>query len=126
MAAQDSQGRYIAPNEASTAASLASAERTETAAGTAFDTSGVDSINATLVVSAASGTNETLDVVLETTADGTNYYTAGTFPQQGATQAGIARIFGDLGALSRWSWTIGGTDTPTFTFAVNVTVDRDN
>lgn len=125
MAAQDSQGRYNAPNESSTAASLASAARTTSTTGTAFDTAGVDAINGTLVVSARSGTNPTLDVVLETTADGTNYYTVLAFPQQTNTQAGVARVFGPLGSLSRWKWTIGGTDTPSFTFAVTGTVDRD-
>lgn len=122
---QDSQGRYEPPDESSSVAALASAARTTSTNGTAFDTSDLQSLNATLVVSAASGTDEALDVVLQTTADGTNYYTAGAFPQQTGTTAGVARVFGDLGDLSRWSWTIGGTDTPTFTFAISATADRD-
>lgn len=125
MAAQDSQGRYIAPDEASTATAVASAARTTSSNGTAFDTSGVDAINGTLVITARSGTNPTLDVVLETTADGTNYYTVLAFPQQTNTTTGVARVFGPLGSLSRWKWTIGGTDTPSFTFALSGTVDRD-
>lgn len=87
MAAQDSQGRYIAPNESSTSAAVASAART--------------------------------------TADGTNYYTVLAFPQQTATTTGVSRVFGPLGSLSRWKWTVGGTDTPSFTFALSGTVDRD-
>jgi len=122
---QDSQGRYVPDNESPAGAQLASAARTTSTNGTAFDTAGVDAINATLVVSAVTGTNPTLDVVLETTADGTNYYTVGTFAQQTSTQAGLARVFGPLGATSRWKWTIGGTATPTFTFAITATADRD-
>jgi hypothetical protein len=125
MAAQDSQGRYITPSESPSGAQLASAARTTSTNGTAFDTSGYDSISATLVISAASGTNPTLDVVLETTADGTNYYTVLAYPQQTTTNAGVARVFAGLGSLSRWKWTIGGTDTPTFTFAITATADKD-
>ncbi len=120
---QDSQGRYVPDNEASSVGAVASAARTATGNGTAFDTANIDSLNALLVITAASGTSPTLDLTLETTADGTNYYTAGTFPQQTTTNAGISRIVGDLGALSRWKWTIAGT-TPSFTFAVTTTVDR--
>jgi hypothetical protein len=125
MAAQDSQGRYVTPAETPSAAQLASAARTTSTNGTAFDTSGVDSVSAALVITARSGTNPTLDVVLETTADGTNYYTVLAFPQQTNTTTGVARVFGPLGSLSRWKWTVGGTDTPSFTFAITAGVDRD-
>lgn len=121
---QDSQGRYIPPNETSTLAAVASAARTTTGASAAFNTADLDSLTATLVITAASGTTPTLDLVLETTADGTNYYTAGSFPQQTTTQAGVSRVIGDLGSLSRWAWTIAGT-TPSFTFSVSATADRD-
>lgn len=120
---QDSQGRYIPDPEASSVGAVASAARTTTGNGTAFDTANIDSVNATLVISAASGTSPTLDLVLQTTADGTNYYTAGSFPQQTTTNTGIARVIGDLGTLSRWQWTIAGT-TPSFTFSVATTIDR--
>ncbi len=125
MAAQDSKGRYITPSESPAGAQIASAARTTSTNGTAFDTSGIDSVNGTLVISARSGTNPTLDVVLETTADGTNYYTVLAFPQQTNTTTGVARVFGPLGSLSRWKWTVGGTDTPSFTFAITATTDPD-
>lgn len=35
-------------------------------------------------------------------------------------------VFGPLGTSSRWAWTIGGTGSPTFTFAIAATADRDN
>ena len=124
MPAQDSQGRYVPQDEALTTAQLASAARTTTANGTAFDTADVESINGSLVVSAASGTTPTLDVILQTTADGTNYYTVGAFTQKTEITAAEAKVFGPLGTLSRWRWTIGGT-TPSFTFAITATVDRD-
>lgn len=120
----DERGRYSPSDEDLAVADLASAARTTTGNGTAFDTSSVDNINSTLVITAASGTTPTLDLVLQTTADGTNYYTAGTFAQQTTTQTGLARVFGDLGDFSRWQWTIAGT-TPSFTFRVDTTIDRD-
>jgi hypothetical protein len=120
----DSRGRFEPPDEDSALADVASAARTATGTSAAFDTTNVDSINATLIISAASGSSPTLDLTLETTADGTNYYTAGTFAQQTTTQAGLARVFGDLGDTCRWKWTIGGS-SPSFTFRIASTVDRD-
>lgn len=123
---QDSQGRYVPDNELSTVAALASAARTTSTNGSAFSTLGLQSLNATLVVSATTGTDETLDVVLQTSADGTNFYDLSpAFPQQLATTAGVARVIDGLGNTSRWKWTIGGTDTPGFTFAISATAERD-
>lgn len=48
----------------------------------------------------------------------------GSFDQLTNTGA-EARVFGPLGPTSRWRWTIGGTDTPSFTFSIASTVDRD-
>lgn len=42
MAAQDSKGRYITPSESPAGAQIASAARTTSTNGTAFDTSGID------------------------------------------------------------------------------------
>lgn len=126
MAAQDSKGRYINPGETNTAADIASAARTTSSNGTAFDTSGVDSIAGSCVVTAVTGTNPTLDAILQTSVDGTNYYTVGSFTQKTAITAAEAKKFGPLGDLSRWAWTIGGTSTPTFTFAITATIDRDS
>lgn len=121
---QDDQGRYVQAEETRSGQQVASAARTATANGTAFDSSDVDEITATLTVSAASGTNPTLDVILQTTADGTNYYTADSFTQK-TTTGTEAKVFTGLGSLSRWRWTIGGTDTPTFTFAIAATFEKD-
>lgn len=67
-----------------------------------------------LVVSANSGTDETLDVTVETSADGSTWYTSGTFTQ--ATGTGTQRKAFLLDRFVRVAWTIGGTDTPKFTF----------
>lgn len=120
---QDDQGRYYEAESTRSGQQVASAARTATANGTAFDTSDVDEITATLTVTAASGTTPTLDVTLETTADGTNYYTVGSFAQK-TTSATEAKVFTGLGSLSRWKWTISGT-TPSFTFAITSTFERD-
>jgi hypothetical protein len=121
---QDSQGRYYPDAETITDAAVASAARTATGTGSSFTTANLDELNATLVISAASGTTPTLDVTLETTADGTNYYAVPqTFPQQTTTNAGISRVFTGLGSLSRWKWTIAG-DTPSFTFTIAATGQR--
>lgn len=123
---QDSQGRYVPSKDTLTTAAIASAARTTSTNGTAFDTDNLDSIAGTLTVTVVTGTNPTLDVVLETTGDGTNYYTVDAFVQKTAAATADARVFGPLGALSRWKWTIGGTSTPTFTFSISATADRDS
>lgn len=123
---QDDKGRYIAPEETRTGQQVASAARTTTADGTAFDTSDVDEITAALVVTAVTGTNPTLDVVLQTSADGgASYYTVTAFTQKTAITAAESKVFTGLGSLSRWRWTIGGTATPTFTFAISATFEKD-
>jgi hypothetical protein len=123
---QDERGRTEPADEDLALADLASAARTTSTNSTAFDTTNIDSINGTLIVTVVSGTNPTLDVILQTTADGTNYYTVAAFTQQTDVNTGLAKIFGPLGDTSRWAWTIGGTATPTFTFSIASTVDRDN
>lgn len=126
MAPQDDKGRFVPDAESlSGGAAVASAARTATGTGTAFSTAGLDSVIGTLTVSAASGTTPTLDVTLETTADGTNYYTVGAFVQKTATATADAKVFGPLGSSCRWKWTIAGT-TPSFTFVIATTADRDD
>jgi hypothetical protein len=125
MAGQDSKGRYIPDKDTSSGAAVASAARTTTANGTAFDTTSIDELEATLVITAVTGTNPTMDVTLETSLDGTTFYAVPTaFPQQTATTTGVGRVFDGLSASSRWKWTIGGTATPTFTFSISATEQR--
>lgn len=120
---QDDRGRYYESEGSRAGQQVASAARTATGNGTAFDSADVDEITGTLAVTAASGTTPTLDVTLETTADGTNYYTVGSFGQK-TTTATEAKVFTGLGSLSRWKWTIAG-DTPSFTFSIAATFERN-
>lgn len=119
----DSGGVWYNDNE--DRGDVASAARTASGTGTAFSTADVNEVHGTLTVSAASGTSPTLDVRLETTADGTNYYTVGSWSQITSTATANAKVFGPVGDLSRWAWTIGGT-TPSFTFTIDSSVDRDD
>lgn len=102
---------------------VASAARTtssQTAALTGFGAA--DKLLTQLIVTAASGTTPTLNVVIEDTLDAVNWRTIVTFPQK--TAAGFtatdvqqvlpAAVFADR---IRVRWTIAGT-TPSFTFQV--------
>ncbi len=76
-----------------------------------------DTLIAELNVTAASGTGPTLDVVIEDTIDGTNWYPIGTFAQRTAAGREVLRLTQPFTDQLRVRWTIGGT-TPSFTFSV--------
>lgn len=98
---------------------LASAARTAAATGSSVPCDEYSSAVLTLAVTAVAGTNPTLDVNVETSYDGTNYVTAGSFAQK--TEAGAeTKAFAGLGALVRVKAPAnpGGTDTPSFTYSV--------
>ena len=120
----DQKGRHYEGDEARADAAVASAARTASATGTAFNTEDATAFEATLTVSAASGTAPLLDVRLETTVDGTNYYTVGSFGQKTAS-ATEAKAFGPLGDTCRWAWTVAGT-TPSFTFSISAEAQREH
>lgn len=71
----------------------------------------------TITVDLVSGTSPTLDVTIETSADGTNWRAAGTHAQIIASGV-YTVIVGSCSQYVRASWVIGGTDTPSFTFGV--------
>lgn len=113
----------------------ASAARTANGNGSTFGGfSAGDRIAAQLSVSARSGTNPTLDVVIQHSIDGgTTWFDLITFTQATATgnelklyaevDASSAQVIGDE---LRAKWTIGGTNTPSFTFSVKVAVEGDD
>jgi hypothetical protein len=72
-----------------------------------------------LVVTAASGTNPSLTVVMEDTLDGTNWFTIGTFAAKTAASTEAVNITTPFTDRIRVRWTITGT-TPSFTFSVQV------
>lgn len=118
MTPLNEKGNYVPPDRARTDADVASAARTATGNSAAFNTGDADSLEATLSVSAASGTTPTLDVTLETSIDdGATWDTVAAFAQKAAAGSD-GHVFGPLGDKCRWKWTIAGT-TPSFTFAID-------
>ncbi len=105
---------------------LASAQRDATAAGSSTAGFGrANTLRAQITVTAKEGTNPTLDVLIEDTLDGgTNWNTIGTFAQLVTTGQEVINITAPFSDNIRVSWTIGGTNTPKFTFAVVVHAGR--
>jgi hypothetical protein len=94
-----------------------SAERAATGTTSAVELGDRATGRFTLDVTAGSGTDETLDVVVQGSRDGsTNWYTLGTFAQ--CTGVVARRLACPLERFVRLSYTIGGTDSPKFTFDV--------
>jgi hypothetical protein len=121
-----SGGKWYNDPERASRADVASAAKITTGTGSAFDAEDADAILGTLTVTAHAGTTPTLDVALETTVDGTNWYTVGAFPQVGdANLAATGRAFAPLGNQARWKWTIAGT-SPSYTLSIAVSEKRDN
>lgn len=75
-------------------------------------------MRAFLVCTAVSGTNPTLDVVLEDSPDGSTWFNVATFAR--LTAAGSQALDITKAFAQRWhvKYTIGGSNTPTFTFGV--------
>lgn len=76
-----------------------------------------------LAATAASGTTPTLDVVIEDSLDGVNWWPIGTFTQLTAAGQQVINITTPFADTVRVRWTIGGT-TPSFTFSVTWVTDR--
>ena len=85
MTPQGVGNRHYQEPETRADAALASAARAASGTGPAFGTEDLVNLEATLDVTAVSGTSPTLDVRLETTVDGTNWDTVAAFPQRTAT-----------------------------------------
>lgn len=114
----DTRGRFFPSDENRPEAEVVSGARTTSGVFAVFSTNEARELEATLNVTAVSGTSPSLTVFLETSVDGTNFDTVGSFPAAtGATTRG--KVFGPLGDTCRWSYTISGT-TPSFTFSVAV------
>lgn len=106
---------------------MATGAKTTTASGTAYELGAVGAtqyLYGCLHVLAVSGTDPTLDVIIASDdAEGmASATTRLTFTQK--TAVGAQFITPVAGAITdtwwRASWTIGGTETPTFTFVVSV------
>jgi hypothetical protein len=98
---------------------VASAARTVTGnSGTMGGYGAASTIRAQLNVTAASGTTPTLDVTIQDTLDGTNWFTIGTFAQKTTAALEVINVTVPFADRLRVLWTIGGT-TPSFTFAID-------
>ena len=75
-----------------------------------------------LECTASSGTNPTLDVIVQDTVDGTNYFTIATFIQLITTGIEVKRVSTAFTDTLKVSWTIAGTN-PSFTFSVKSFAD---
>lgn len=102
---------------------------TETTTGNGdYETVGAVAANqkvyAIMHVTSVSGTSPTLDVTIESTGASNRF----TFAQ--ATTVGAQYLTPVAGAIAdttwRASWTIGGSDTPTFTFLVAIAIMYDH
>lgn len=99
---------------------LGSEARAATTSGEWFDVGDAHTLRLLLDCTALAGTNETLDVSIQTRKNGDDASprTVGSFTQ--LTAAGSARkVFSDLDRQVRVVATLGGTDSPTFTASVS-------
>ena len=105
-----------------TEAILASTVATATGVGAAVSSgyAGADSLTFQLDVTAASGTTPTLDVLVQDSTDGVNFFTLATFAQAVTIAHTVQRVNMSTNKpldKLRVSYTIGG-GTPSFTFSV--------
>ncbi len=73
----------------------------------------------TLDVTAKTGTAPTLDITIATSEDNSTWRTLSTFSQVANTTGSYRKSFAGADRYSRASWTIGGSNTPGFTFSVS-------
>lgn len=93
----------------------AAGAQTENTNGSAVETAG-GSVSLTLAVTAASGTSPTLDITIQGSDDATTWYTLGTFAQKTGAATEIKAF--PAPKFVRYASTIGGTDTPSFTYSI--------
>jgi hypothetical protein len=92
----------------------ASAVRSGSGSSGAFGTTVYGTLRLLLDVTAAVAPTS-LNVTVETSADGTTWYTVGTFAAKSSAPSSERKTFGALDRLVRVSWVIVGTS---FTFSV--------
>jgi hypothetical protein len=110
MTPLDERGNYVPADVTLVAGSVASAARTASGTGSAFQTVNTDSIEGFLAVTVVpAATSPTLDARLETSLDdGSTWSTVGAFAQATAVTT-KNKVFGPLGDSCRWAWTLGGS-----------------
>lgn len=112
---QRQDGRFAAVYDAPL---VASAARDATFTSDTYEMGELSTLRMNLDVTAASGTTPTLDVVIQTSNDGsTNWQALGTFAQKTAASS-ERNVFPGADRFVRVVCTIGGT-TPSFTFSLS-------
>ena len=91
-----------------------SAARTASGYTGTVDVNRFSSCDLSLVISAASGTDETLDVTVEQSQDGSNFVVTDTYAQAVGTGTALKQNVRVSGNVMRIHYVIGGT-TPSFT-----------
>lgn len=106
---------------------VASASRTaDDDSGTLTGYGRSKSLRIQLDASNDAGTTPTLDVVVEDTLDGTNWNTIASFTQVDDNgNREVKDVTTPFADRVRVRWTIGGTDSPAFTFSVIVASEVD-
>jgi len=99
----------------------ASAAETTTANGDAINVGNVHEAVAYLSVTAVTGTNPTMDITVETSHDGVTWMSEGSAFTQATAATTQALKLTNLGEYIRFVRTLGGTDTPTFTYTLELT-----
>lgn len=75
-----------------------------------------------LTVTAKAGTAPTLDVTIETSHDGANWYEAGAFDQLSDPSVTTPLVVRGIFAIDRFvraKWEVGGSDNPSLTFSLD-------
>lgn len=93
----------------------ASAARIATVTGGSVDVNRFDSCDLCVVASAVTGTNPTLDVTVQQSLDGANWFTTDSFTQLTAIGSELKKNIRVAGISMRVVGTIAGI-TPSFTF----------
>lgn len=104
------------PFEGDSVVLAGSAARTTSGSGSPYVMGARGTLRLTLSVTAASGTTPSMTVTVENSADGSTWYSAGTFAAK-TTVSSERKSFSGLDRYVRATWAITGT-TPSFTFSV--------
>lgn len=97
---------------------VASAARTASGNSGATEGWNASSLRVQLDVTAVSGTTPSLTVLVEDSLDGTNWNTVGTFAAKTAVAREVINVTAPFADRLRVSWSVIGTASPSFTFAV--------
>ena len=89
-----------------------------TASSSSIELGDRNSLRLDLVISAASGTNPTLDVAVQSSPDNSTWTTVASFTQQTGA-ATVHKVFGPIDRFVRVNETIGGTGSPSFTRTIS-------